>query len=118
MLINSNRIDDTNHVQTLRDWKKMAGAMVLRRGGKQNRGLRVVVLKEVTVDGKKEMQEVELKPSLLVRKLLLYIICQYVKSHKQAVEVLVCTVPGKCIYTFSKWYLRFYNQQYNALPVI
>jgi hypothetical protein len=41
--------------------------------------------------------EVELKPSMLVRKLLLYIICEYIKASKQAAEVLLCTVPGMCV---------------------
>lgn len=75
-------------------WAKMAGAMQIRRAGKYKHSLRVVVLAEEQREGGKEMVEVELKPSTLVRKLLLYIICEYIKSSNQAAEVILLTIPG------------------------
>ena len=79
----------------------MAGAMVVRRSGKYKHSMRVVVLSEEVKDGQKKLVEVKLKPSMLVSKLLLYIICQYIKVHKQAPEVLLCTVPGMSAFAFG-----------------
>ena len=75
-------------------WAKMAGAMNIRRARKYKHSLRVMVLAEQETEGIKKMVEVALKPSMLVRKLLLYITCEYIKSCNQAAEVILITIPG------------------------
>ncbi len=76
----------------IEQWKKMAGAMIVRRGGKTGQGLRVVAQAR-TPDGK-GMEEVFLKPSTLARHLLVYTICQYMKHTNKAAEAVVMTIPG------------------------
>ncbi len=75
--------------------------MVVRNSGKYNHSLHVVVLAEEEQEVQKKLVEVELKPSMLVCKLLIYVVCQYIKTHSKAAEVLVCTVPGKFAFAFG-----------------
>lgn len=73
--------------------------MVIRRAGKYNHSLRVVVIAEDQRDVKVSYP-VELKPSMLVRKMMLYLICEYIKVSNQAAEAVVCTVPGMRYFVF------------------
>lgn len=68
--------------------------MVVKCGGKNSRSLRVVVRADEQKDGVTTRVDVELKPSMLVKRLLTYILCQYVLETNKAPEVLVCTIPG------------------------
>lgn len=81
-------------------WGKTAGAMVVRHGGRYAHSLRVIVLAEDKKGEEKTFVEVQLKPSLLVRKLLLYLVCEYIKAYEQAAEVAICTVPGMLLFVF------------------
>lgn len=72
----------------------LAGAMVVRREGKYAHSVRVIVFAEEEQEGQKVLVEVPLKPAMLVRKMLSYLTCEYVKVSNQAAEVVVSTAPG------------------------
>ncbi len=93
--------DQDKNKDSAEQWERMCGAMVVKNSGKYKHSLRVVVLSEVEENGAKKLVEVELKPSMLVRKLVIYTLCQYIKTHRQAPEVLMCTVPGMSAYAFG-----------------
>jgi molecular chaperone DnaK (HSP70) len=95
---NKNRI--TNEADLVARWGKTAGAMVIKRAGKLEQSLRVIVIAVDLIEGKKVRREVELKPSMLVQTMLLYLICQCVKATNQAAQSVVCTVPGMRSFVF------------------
>jgi len=92
---------EKEETQTDEMWDKIRGAMVLRKGGKSGHSLCVVVLAEKQVGESKKIEELELKPSVLVRKLLLYIMCEYIKCFNQAAEVVVVTIPGMIFFVVA-----------------
>ena len=87
--------------QTNEMWDKMRGAMVLHKGEKSGHSLCVVVLAEKQVGKVKKIEELELNPSVLVQKLLFYIMCEYIKCFNQAAEVVVVTIPGMIFFVVA-----------------
>ncbi len=81
--------------ETDEEWKQFGGAMKVVKAGKTKQKLRVVVLAEEIVEGKQTMVEVLLKPSMLARKLLIYLICLYLRKFAVAAEAIMMTLPGK-----------------------